>query len=140
VAVNPADREGRNGQVLRPAVVLGRRLSERTVRDVGVLYVATPELLGSLGLDPATVDPRADVLTGQSGDLHFANLSGPGTPPTVQPIEVAAYTSAPTSLGTGDGLGRHGWQPRPTAGWSRRAPRPPAPRSPGPARSRPTPA
>ena len=29
VAVNPADREGRNGQVLRPAVVLGRRVGEQ---------------------------------------------------------------------------------------------------------------
>ena len=29
VAVNPADREGRNGQVLRPAVVLGRQVSVR---------------------------------------------------------------------------------------------------------------
>ena len=58
MAVNPADREGRDGQVLRPAVVLGRPVGEHTVRDVGVLYVATPELLGRLGLDPATVDPR----------------------------------------------------------------------------------
>jgi putative ABC transport system permease protein len=96
--------------------VLGRRVSETTVRDVGVLYVATPKLLASLGLNPATVDPRVDVLTGQTGELRFANLSGPGTPPTVQPIQVAAYTSAPTSLLTGDGLRRHGWQPRP-AGW-----------------------
>jgi putative ABC transport system permease protein len=116
VAVNPVDREGRSGQVLRPAVVLGRRVGERTVRDVGVLYVATPELLGSLGLDPATVDPRADVLAGQTGELRFANLSRPGAPPIVQPIQVGAYTSAPTSLVTGDGLRRRGWQPRP-AGW-----------------------
>jgi putative ABC transport system permease protein len=116
VAVNPADREGRNGQILRPAVVLGRQVSEHTVRDVGVLYLATPELLGSLGLDPATIDPRADVLTGQTGELRFANLSGPGTPPTVQPIQLPAYTSAPTSLVTSNGLRRHGWQPRP-AGW-----------------------
>jgi putative ABC transport system permease protein len=116
VAVNPADREGRNGQVLHPAIVLGRPVGEHTVRDVGVLYVATPELLGRLGLDPATVDPGADVLTAQTGDLRFANLSKPDSPPTVQPIQVPAYTSAPTSLVTGYGLRQHGWQPRP-AGW-----------------------
>jgi putative ABC transport system permease protein len=116
VAVNPADREGRSGRVVRPAVVLGKRVSETTVRDVGVLYVATSELLGRLGLDPATVDPRADVLTGQTGELRFANHSGPDKPPSVQPIEAPAYTSAPTSLITGNGLRRHGWQPRP-AGW-----------------------
>jgi putative ABC transport system permease protein len=116
VAVNPADREGRNGQVLRPAVVLGRRIGASTIRDVGVLYVATPELLGRLGLDPATVNPRADVLTAQTGELRFANVSGAEAAPTVQPIQVDAYTSAPTSLVTSDGLGRHGWQARP-AGW-----------------------
>ena len=116
VAVNPADREGRNGQILRPAVVLGRRVGETTLRDVGVLYVATPELLARLGLDPATVDPHADVLSGQTGDLRFANQSGPDPPPSIQPIQADAYTSAPTSLLTGDGLRRHGWQPRP-AGW-----------------------
>jgi putative ABC transport system permease protein len=116
VAVNPADREGRNGQVLRPAVVLGRPVGEHTVRDVGVLYLATPELLSHLGLDPAMVDSRADVLTGQTGELRFANLSGPDAPPSVQPIQVGAFTSAPTSLVTGEGLRRHGWQPRP-AGW-----------------------
>jgi putative ABC transport system permease protein len=116
VGVNPADREGRNGRILRPAVVLGRRVGETTLRDVGVLYVATPELLARLGLDPATVDPHADVLTGQTGDLRFANLSGPDQPPSIQPIQADAYTSAPTSFITGSGLQRHGWQARP-AGW-----------------------
>jgi putative ABC transport system permease protein len=116
VAVNPSDREGRNGQLLRPAVVLGRRVGETTLRDVGILYVATPELLAPLGLDPATVDPHADVLTGQTGELRFANLSGPDQPPSVQPIRADAYTSAPTSFITGNGLRRHGWEPRP-AGW-----------------------
>jgi putative ABC transport system permease protein len=56
------------------------------------------------------------VLTGQTGELRFANLSGPGAPPSVQPIQVVSYTSAPTSLVTGNGLRRHGWQARPS-GW-----------------------
>jgi putative ABC transport system permease protein len=116
VAVNPADREGRNGQVLRPAVVLGKRVGASTVRDLGVLYVATPELLGHVGLNPATIQPDADVLTSQTGELDLANLSGPVAPPLVQPIEVGAYSSAPTSFITGNGLRRHGWQARP-AGW-----------------------
>jgi putative ABC transport system permease protein len=116
VAVNPADREGRNGQVLRPAVVLGKRIGASTVRDLGILYVATPELLGHVGLNPATIQPDADVLTSQTGELDLANLSGPVAPPRVQPIEVGAYSSAPTSFITGNGLRRHGWQPRP-AGW-----------------------
>jgi putative ABC transport system permease protein len=96
--------------------VLGRRVGETTVRDLGILYVATPELLARLGLDPATVDPHAEVLTGQAGELRFANVSGPDQPLSVQPIQADAYTSAPTSFITGTGLRRHGWQPRP-AGW-----------------------
>ncbi|HTE67008.1 MAG TPA: FtsX-like permease family protein, partial [Candidatus Binatia bacterium] len=117
-AVNPADQEGRDGQVVRPAVVLGRRVDENTVRDVGVLYVANPELLGQLGLDLdlATVDPDTDVLTAQTGDLSFANVSNRGEIPSVEPINIAAYTSAPTSFLTSNGLRRGGWQPA-RAGW-----------------------
>jgi putative ABC transport system permease protein len=124
-AVDPTDQEGRDGQVLRPAVVLGKRVGENTVRDVGVLYVATPELLGHLGLDLAPVDPDTDVFTPQPGDLRFANLSDrgeaapsgkPEAVPSVKLIDVPAYTSAPTSLITTNGLRRGGWQPAP-AGW-----------------------
>lgn len=112
-AVNPADQEGRDGQVERPAVVLGRRVDENTVRDVGVLYVANPELLGQLGLefDLATVDPDTDVLTAQTGDLSFANVSNRGEIPSVEPINIAACTSAPTSFLTSNGRRRGGWQP-----------------------------
>jgi putative ABC transport system permease protein len=116
VAANPGDREGRNGKTLRPAVVLGKPVGQTTMRDVGVLYVATPELLRQVGLDPASVRPDADVLTGQTGTLRFANVSAPVAPPSVQPIEVGAYTSAPTSFITRDGLRRHGWRAW-TAGW-----------------------
>jgi putative ABC transport system permease protein len=116
-AVNPADREGRGGQVVRPAVVLGRRIGQTTVRDVGVLYVATPELAGHLGLDLAAVDPRTDVLTPHAGDLRFANVSVPiDTAPRVQTVDLPTYTSAPTSLITTRGLRREGWRPAP-AGW-----------------------
>jgi len=117
VAVNPTDREGRGGQVVRPAVVLGKPVGESTVRDIGVLYVATPEVLGHVGLDLASVDPDTDVLTVHRGDLRFANVSDHGdTVPRVQTINLAAYTSAPTSFITPNGLRRHGWKPA-RAGW-----------------------
>jgi putative ABC transport system permease protein len=115
-AVNPTDREERGGQVVRPAVVLGRQVGEHTLRDVGVLYVATPQLLGHLGLDPATVDPDTDVLTPQTGDLHYANVSRESGVPHVEPVGLAAHTSAPTSLITTHGLRRGGWQTA-RAGW-----------------------
>ena len=134
--MNPADREGRNGQVLRPAVVLGRRVGEHTVRDVGVLYVATPELLGHLGLDPATVGPDADVLTAAH---RRAALRQP-----VRPSEAARTakearrasrrsTSPPTPpppprCSPATACAGTGGSPHRPAGWSRRAPRPPAPR------------
>jgi hypothetical protein len=38
----------------------------------------------------STSPPPADVLTGQTGELRFANLSGPGAPPSVQPIQVVS--------------------------------------------------
>jgi putative ABC transport system permease protein len=132
-AVNPADHEGRGGQVLRPAVVLGRRIGEHTLRDIGVLYVATPELLGHLGLDPPSVGPDTDVLTPHTGELRFANLTNPSeaapddTPeaaPNVKTIDLPAYTSAPASLITTNGLRRGGWQPAP-AGWLVEARTPP---------------
>ena len=132
-AVNPTDREGRGGKVLRPAVVLARQIGANTLRDIGVLYVATPELLGHLGLDRASVDPDTDVLTVHTGDLHFANLSnhseaapsgGTKAGPSVETIDLPAYSSAPTSLITTNGLRRGGWQPA-RAGWLVEARNPP---------------
>jgi putative ABC transport system permease protein len=133
VAVNPTVQEGRGGQVLRPAVMLARPVGENTLRDIGVLYVATPELLGHLGLDRGLVDPDTDVLTTHAGELRFANVgnhSGAAPddskdePPSVKTIDLPAYTSAPTALITTDGLRRRGWQPAP-AGWLVEAPNQP---------------
>jgi putative ABC transport system permease protein len=118
VAVNPADREGRDGAVVRPAVVLGRPVDENTIRGLGVLYVATPELLHHAGIDPASVEPDISVLTVHTGDLRFANVSN-GNGQAVQGVErvdLPAYTSAPTSFITQGGLRRGGWRPV-RAGW-----------------------
>ena len=132
-AVNPTDQERRGGQVLRPAVMLGKRIGENTLRDIGVLYVATPELLGHLGLDLAPVDPDTDVLTTHTGDLRFANVSNGSEAapsgstqagPRVKTINSSAYSSAPTSLITTNGLRRGGWQPE-RAGWLVEARNPP---------------
>ena len=119
-AVDLNDQESVHGQAVRPAVLLARRISDDTFRDAGFLYVATPELLGYLGLDPASIDPDADVLTPQVGELGLVNVSkrspAARTPPHVQSISVPGYSSAPASLITATGLSRGGWQPAP-AGW-----------------------
>jgi putative ABC transport system permease protein len=116
--VKPADREGRNGVVVRPAVVVGRQVDENTVRDLGTLYVATPELLGHVGIDPASVKPGTNVLTAHPGDLRYANVSNGGNEPIqgVQVVDLPTYTSSPTSFITPAGLRLAGWQPR-RAGW-----------------------
>jgi putative ABC transport system permease protein len=116
-AVNPTDKEGRGGQVLRPAVMLAKPVGEHTLRDIGVLYIATPELLGHLRLDLALAGPDTDVLTPHTGELRFANLANHSeAAPSVTTIDLPVYTSAPASLLTPEGLRRGGWQPA-RAGW-----------------------
>jgi len=125
VAVNPTDQEGRGGELVRPAVMLAKPVGENTLRGVAVLYVATPEVLGHVGLDLASVDPDTDVLTVHTGDLRYANVSGRRNTAitNADAIDIAAYASAPTSFITPDGLRGHGWQPA-RAGWLVDASRP----------------
>jgi putative ABC transport system permease protein len=88
-----------------------------TDRDVGVLYVATPELVQHYGLDPSRIGPTTDVLTVRTGDLSFVNVSDRSArPPNVEPIDVPGYSSAPSSFITRDALRRHGWEQAPF-GW-----------------------
>ncbi|MDQ1425470.1 MAG: putative transport system permease protein, partial [Acidimicrobiaceae bacterium] len=58
-----------------PAVILGERIADG-VRGSAGLYVASPELLAHLGVDLASVDSSAEVLTPRSGDLVLLDPSG----------------------------------------------------------------
>ena len=51
VAVDPANPEVAGGQRLLNNAVLGRPIDENTIRDSGVVFIATPELLDYLRLD-----------------------------------------------------------------------------------------
>lgn len=84
---------------------------------VGGLYVATPAVLQHYGIDPAGVDPSADVISSQS--LAGLGLAyGPRVPlhPKVQRLPLPTYSSAPNSLLTAHGLQALGLQAVP-GGW-----------------------
>jgi putative ABC transport system permease protein len=118
-AVDPNVEETQGGQVLLPTVQLARAVDEHTLRDVGRLFVATPELLDHLGLDANVATPDVDVLTPQTGELFYAGVRSTANgriSPRTQSIGAPAYSSAPTSLITLDGLDREGWVAAPV-GW-----------------------
>ena len=130
-AVNPAVRlqpgigsgEGGKGTaaLVRPEPVDGgTRLA-----FVAPVYVATPALLSHYGIDPATVDPGADLLTART-DLAGVFLSfGPRqtAEPRLQRVDLPAYGSGPSALLTTHALQRLGLQPEVT-GWLVQAPKP----------------
>jgi putative ABC transport system permease protein len=90
-------------------VDLAEQVAPNSFRSVGPAYDATPELLRRLGIDPATVDPSADVLS----SIAELTLAQPGsrtqTQPRVQRVDLPAYTSTPRVLVTEDAMRRHGW-------------------------------
>lgn len=110
VAVSPTEESGG-----RPVVILGRRIGEHSFRDVGLLYIESPELLANLGVDPGTIAEDTDVLTSQSGDLELVNVRGPEQP-RIQHVDAPGYSSVPSSLLTTAGLARGGWETA-RAGW-----------------------
>ncbi|MEO6713541.1 MAG: ABC transporter permease [Mycobacteriales bacterium] len=135
VAIDPDVAESAQGQVVLPVVSAGKRMNDHLVRDVGQLYVGTPQLLSYLHVDRAAADPQADVLTSQPGVLEYANVGtktstpvvGSGDRPTQQAvkgpppmttthIDTSHYTSTPRSVITEAALARHGWAPM-RLGW-----------------------
>jgi putative ABC transport system permease protein len=111
-AVDPRIEETQGGQVLLPTVQLARAEGEHTLRDVGRLYVATPQLLAYLGLNADEIAPETDVLTPKTGDLYYAGVKSATTEriaPRTSSIGAPTYSSAPTSLITTTGLDREGW-------------------------------
>ena len=87
------------------------------------LYVATPELLRYLGVDPATVPAETDIVSARSGTLTIMNASVPQTLTGVLRLRGSTYTSAPTSAMTLSGIRRRHWT-QIRAGWLLEASRP----------------
>ncbi|MCB0083641.1 MAG: hypothetical protein KDE47_22030, partial [Caldilineaceae bacterium] len=121
VAVDPAEppRTGDN-TLFRSAVQVG---SGATTEQPGPLFVATPELLQQLGLDPQEIDPSIDILTIRDGDIGLRRGIEEQLVLRVMRLDLPAYRSAPTSLITVAALERQGWEAA-HAGWFLVAERP----------------
>jgi putative ABC transport system permease protein len=122
--VNPADKPqagGQGGPAGQPVAGLGAAQNPAADGRGGTystipLYVATPAVLGYLGISSATIAPSTDFLTARSGQLVVTAPSTFATITHVQRIRAPAYTSQPTSLMTPGGLRRRGWTQIPS-GW-----------------------
>ncbi len=126
VAVAAQSEESSAGQPVRPVVTVGRRISASSLRESGQLYVGTPQLLAYLRIDPAKVDPAADVLTSQTGELEYVGgapstphegsgprkVEVPAPPPQFHsaPLATSLYTTPPRSVITTAALARLRWQ------------------------------
>jgi putative ABC transport system permease protein len=83
------------------------------------LYVASPQLLRFLGVDPDKVSPATDVVTGRPGRPVFPVVRKDRRAtdaPVIAHIHAPAYTSLPTSVITASGLTRRHWT-QARAGW-----------------------
>jgi putative ABC transport system permease protein len=76
-------------------------------------FVATPEVLASLGVDPSAIDPSTELLTSKDPHLVLLDTSvRPDTEPTAshtQLIDLPTYSSGPRSLITEHAMEAHGW-------------------------------
>jgi putative ABC transport system permease protein len=123
VAVDPTVNEGRNNEPTGSPAIQGRRISETTLRDSGVMFVATPSLLAHLGVDPSTVAASTLLLTTQLEDAylvgnipHSPYRDHPLPADAVQHVDLPGYRSAPHALITMAGLESAALVPM-RAGW-----------------------
>ena len=120
VAIDPTMTERSDGRVQHPTVILGVPVDEDTYRDSGLVYVATPALLGYHSIDAATIDADTVVLTSQPGDIYLignlaTNVFRDRPVSDVQRIETSPYSSVPDALITEHGVETAGWTR--CAGW-----------------------
>ncbi|HEY2305710.1 MAG TPA: ABC transporter permease [Streptosporangiaceae bacterium] len=118
--VNPADKPQPGSQAAQPVAELDAPQNPAAGRggtySAIPLYVATPAVLRYLKISPATINPAANILTVQRGQLALGTNTTFATATHVQPIQAPGYTSAPTSLMTLSGLHRQHWTQIPS-GW-----------------------
>jgi putative ABC transport system permease protein len=85
-------------------------------RGIGLPYAATPEVLASLGIDPASIDADADLLTSMDRDdlvLFDPSVRDGGDSETViQHVATSNYDNGPRLLITPHAIEEHGWELR----------------------------
>jgi putative ABC transport system permease protein len=123
--VDPASKPQPGGQ--QPVVSLNVPVDQAAGRN-GIyrslaLYVATPAVLHYLGINPATIDPAANILTNQVGQDDLTTITTATNATNVQRIHVPSYSSQPTSLITLNGL-RHWHWTQIQSGWMVQSARP----------------
>jgi putative ABC transport system permease protein len=124
VALSPHSDGG--AQVAEPIGAV-RKVNEHSFSFAGRAYVATPEVLAALGIDPSTINPSADILTSLKGKVIVFDSNvrpDPDTQTTKRQHmdRLGAFTSAPTTLITEKAMSAHGWTATP-ADWFVRAPK-----------------
>jgi putative ABC transport system permease protein len=115
VPSDPAAVETTGGEIVQPPVALARQVGD-VYREVGPLYVATPEALRQAGVEPESVGLDVEVLTNQASPVFFVGAaSRPIRVRDPERIEAPAYTSSPKSFIAPEALERHGWESVPAA-------------------------
>lgn len=123
VAADPTNPAITGGRRLLNTALLGVPLDEHTTRDSGMVFVATPDLIDYLGVEPGVGGADTVLLTRQPGEVYVTgNLTieafgrGPVPASSVARIDIHDYSSAPRALLTEAGLAATGLEPV-RAGW-----------------------
>ncbi len=105
---------------VREPISLGIAVDENSIRFVTFPYVETPRLLALYGIDPASIDPSAEVLTSRTEPLVLLDIQQRGrpelSPARTQTVPLPTYSSAPSALVTIAAMEQHGWVTA-RAGW-----------------------
>ena len=115
--VNPVEKPQPGGE--QPVVSINVPKNPAAGRNTDYsslpLYVATPQVLHYLGIDPETISRAASILTVQPGQTVLTTITTATDSTNVQRIHAAGYSSAPTSLMTPTGLREKHWTQIPAA-------------------------
>jgi putative ABC transport system permease protein len=105
----PLERGGRAPAVLGKPHAAGPGEPGGTIyssQDSIPLFVATPELLGHCGIDPASINADTDLLTPRASIAGYDLIPGRNTNwhPTLQHVTLPSYTSLPNVFITTHGM------------------------------------
>ncbi|MCU1393927.1 MAG: hypothetical protein JWM34_2355 [Ilumatobacteraceae bacterium] len=101
-------------------IAVGRAPDAHTLEFLGYPYVATADVLALYGIDPGTIQPSTDLLSGRGTDVQLLGEADSPRPDKVghhtQAASLPTYSDAPSALITPAALARYGWKTT-RAGW-----------------------